>query len=196
MLGSTEIKNAMEGNFLLAKRDLTGLNYFDKSIDGFWRSFEVIFLIAPFYFLYSLQEFQIGQEIFPREIATALNLNFFISKSLLLVIDWLVFPITMIFVCRLLALWPKYMAFITVYNWTSLFVILALCPVAFLYITGVLSAHTAATFNMISVGFVLYYRWYVARNVLETSATTTSLIIAFDLVLSMLVHGLFYKIAA
>lgn len=196
MLDIAEIKKALEGSFRLAKRDVSGMAYFDQSIDGFWRSFLVVFLMAPFYFLYSLQEFQVGQEMFPNEIIETLNLTFFAIKTLLLAVDWLLFPVAMIFICRLLQLWPKYIAFIVIYNWTSLFVILVLTPIALLYISGSISAQSAASFNLLIVAPVLYYRWFIARCALQTTAATACLIVAFDLLLSLLVHGVIGKITA
>lgn len=194
MLSMTDIRNALTGSFLLAKRDPDGLRFFDHGLDGFWRSFLVIVPIAPLYVLYALQEIRMVQEMNPDDTFPAVGPGFVLAKTALLLLDWLVFPAAMIFITRLLALWPRYISFIAVYNWSSLFVILALAPPALLFTTGLISAQMAATIKLFIVVFVLYYRWFIAHLVLQTSALTAGLIVAFDLVLSLLVHGVFSRL--
>ncbi len=194
MLTISDIRNAMTGSFLLARRDTSGLKFFDVGIEGFWRSFLVIVPIAPFYVLYSIQEIRIAQEIDPQGVFVVTNAGFIAAKIMLLVLDWLVFPIAMIFITRLLVLWPRYIPFIAVYNWSSLFVIAVLAPPALLYVMGIISAEMVTTFNLFATFFVLYYRWYVAKTILETAGLTAALIVAFDLILSLLVHGLFSRL--
>ena len=194
MLTYTDIRNAMTGSFRLAKRDPSGLAFFDVGIEGFWRSFLVIVPIAPFYLLYAVQDVRISQEIDPQGVFIVTNAGFIAAKITLLLLDWLVFPIAMVFITRLLVLWPRYIPFIAVYNWSSLFVIAILAPPALFYVLGIISAQTVTTFNLFATIFVLYYRWYVAKNVLETAALTAALVVAFDLILSLLVHGLFSRL--
>ncbi len=194
MLTLSEIRSALTGSFLLAKRDVRGLQSFDISIDGFWRSFLVVVLIAPFYVLYAMQEIEIAHEIHLQDRIPAANPGFVAARIALLGLEWILFPIAMIFITRLLGLWPKYVPFITIYNWSSLFISLALAPAAVLYFSGIISAQMTATINLFTILFILYFRWYIARTVLETVATTATLIVAFDLVLSLLIQGIFSRL--
>ncbi len=194
MLTFSEIRSALTGSFLLAKRDVRGLQFFDVTIDGFWRSFLVVILIVPFYVLYAMQETEIAHEIHLQGNVPATNAGFVAARIALLGLEWVIFPIAMIYVTRLLGLWPKYIAFIAIYNWTSLFISLALAPAAMLYFTGMVSAQMTATINLFTILFILYFRWYIARTILETAATTATLIVAFDLVLSLLIQGVFSQL--
>jgi len=194
MLSFKEFRDALTGSFLLAKRDTGGLQLFDVGIDGFWRSFLVIVPIAPFYVLYAMQEIQIAHAMDPQGTYLATDTGFVVARIILLVLDWLIFPFAMIFITRLLVLWPRFIPFITIYNWTSLFIILALAPPALLFYFGFISAQMMATVNLFATLLVLYYRWYVATVVLETAAMTAALIVIFDLTLSLLVHGLFGRL--
>jgi len=194
MLTYTEIRAALTGSFLLAKRDTAGLRFFDAGIDGFWRSFLIIVPIAPFYLLYAAQEVDIGHAMNPQNSFPAVDAGFLAIRALMLLLDWLIFPVAMIFISRLLGLWPKYISYIAIYNWSSLFVILALAPPALLFAAGLISAQMVATINLFATIFVIYYRWYIAKTVLETISMTAILVVAFDLTLSLLVHGLFNRL--
>ncbi len=188
MLSLKDIQNALTGSFLLAKRDIRGLKYFDTDLDGFWRSFLIILPIAPFYLLYAIQEVNMAQAMNPHEPALTASAGFLVARLFLLVLDWFGFAIAMIFVTRLVALWPKYIPFIAVYNWSSLFVVAASAPLALLLLLGLIPWQTAAMFNLIIVLFIIYYRWYVARCVLETTSMTAALIVVIDLALSLLLQ--------
>jgi len=194
MLTVTEMRNALTGSFLLARRDTGGLRFFDVSIDGFWRSFLVVVPIAPFYVWYAIQEIEIAREINPEGTYLVMNAGFMATRIILLVLDWLIFPVAMIFITRLVGLWPKYVAFIAIYNWSSLFIILALAPLALLFALGIISAQMAGLINLLAASLVLYYRWYIVRIVLETTITTAVMIVSFDVILGLLVHGLFGRL--
>ena len=194
MLTYSEIRSALTGSFLLAKRDVRGLQAFDVTIDGFWRSFLVVFLIAPFYVLYALQEVEIAHDINIQGSVPAADAGFIAARILLLGLEWVIYPVTMIYITRLLGLWPKYIGYIAIYNWSSLFISLALAPAAGLYFLGFFSAQITATINLFTILFILYFRWYIARTVLEATATTATLIVTFDLVLSLLIQGIFSRL--
>src|ERR1700704_629737 len=47
MLSLAEISHATYGAWRLALFDAGGMRYFDRSLEGFWRSFRVALLLAP-----------------------------------------------------------------------------------------------------------------------------------------------------
>jgi len=194
MLTISDIRNALIGSFLLAKNDTSGLKFFDLEIDGFWRSFLIIVPIAPLYMLYALQDVQVAHEINPQNAYLVANTGFIVAKIILLMIGWLIFPIAMIFITRLLNLWPKYIPFIATYNWVSLFIMLLFAPSALLYFAGLFSAQMASMLNFLVTLFAIYFSWFIAKTVLETTAITAALIVVFDFTLSLLAHGLFNRL--
>ncbi len=194
MLMYSEIRNALIGSFLLAKRDVRGLQFFDVTIDGFWRSFLAVVLIAPFYVLYALQEIEITHQINMLGSVPVISTGFVAARVTLLGLEWVIFPVAMILITRLLGLWPKYVPYIAIYNWSSLFISLALTPAAVLYFSGIISTQMAATINLFAVLFILYFRWYIAKTVLEATTAAAVLIVAFDLVFSLLIQGIFSRL--
>jgi len=194
MLTYSEIRNALTGSFLLAKRDGRGLQFFDVTIDGFWRSFLAVVLIAPFYVLYALQEIEITHQINMLGSVPVISAGFVASRITLLGLEWVIFPVAMILITRLLGLWPRYVPYIAIYNWSSLFISLALTPAAVLYFSGIISTQMAATINLFAVLFILYFRWYIAKTVLEATTAAAALIVAFDLVFSLLIQGIFSRL--
>lgn len=58
----SEIATALYGAYRLARLDPQGMQYFDLSIGGFWRSFFAAVLMAPFFALLIL--LQAGEDYF------------------------------------------------------------------------------------------------------------------------------------
>ena len=52
---------SLYGAYRLARADKSGLNYFDASIDGFWRSFFAAVVIAPLFALFLIVRYSFGE---------------------------------------------------------------------------------------------------------------------------------------
>ncbi len=186
MPGINEAVRALIGSFLLAKRDLEGFNYFDHSIGGFWRSFAAIILIAPVFFVSSFAERQMSADIGGEVAAVAVHAASNTSGYLLgLVLQWIGYPVALVFVTRLFGLSHRYASYIIVYNWSSVLVSYGLFLPVLLYLLGAASASTAAVLNLVLLMPAVYYRWFIARESLETTPALATSLVALDFVLSM-----------
>ena len=195
MLTRREITDALTGSVMLLRRDLDGYRLFDSSIDGFWRSFAVIILITPVFLVYGVIERDISQIVSGQRLEESVGVWFFAVKTIALAVDWISFPIAMVFLTRILGLWDRYLPYITVYNWTSLFIIVALSPPFVLYSLGLLSANNAVLINLLLTFAVLYFRWFLARTALSAEPAAAAGIVAVDLILSMFIHMMSERIA-
>ncbi len=166
---------------------------FDQSFDGFFRSFFGIILCAPFYVLIVLADRRIavnaptempGIEIPPQP---PMNLVFIILESINYLASWIVFPLAMIFLTRILGAGSRYVAFIVAYNWTSCIVFALTIIPTFLYLAGVISVVAASTLSIPVIFLAILYRWKVAYDALEISGLTAAGIVIFDLLLSMFI---------
>jgi len=51
LIGMNEIRAALDGSWLLLRNRPEGMAFFDQSLQGFWRSFQVVFLLIPVFLL-------------------------------------------------------------------------------------------------------------------------------------------------
>ena len=186
MPSGADIKNAMAGAWRLFCGDRQGLERFDLSAEGFFRSFWVIVLVAPIYAASVLTERSLllsGR--FPADDFS--DGLFFAARALTFVIDWFTFPLVMIFVTRRLHLGERYAAYITVRNWTALpsAALTSLPTIAYGLDLVPILATTLATYVFLII--VLRFGWFIARSVLQTSAAIAAAIVALDLSLSLLI---------
>lgn len=183
ILTRAEILRAFNGSLQLARGNATGLRAFDTSMEGFWRSFLVVFLVAPLYLVAEHAELSLTRDFGAEPVEP--DLSFYLARLTTLGLIWIAYPVVMVFLARLLKLGHRYAAYIVVYNWTSLLTILVMMPPVLLYAIGLIPGALAVLLNLAATLWVLYYRFYVARTALETTVPTAIGLVLVDVLLSL-----------
>lgn len=176
-----EVRWALVGCLRLARGDRGGLAYFDRSVDGFWRSFLSAFLCYPFFLLLLTMRTSLA------EWNTAGGLRIVLIETIGYVISWVAFPLVMLSVLRWIGREQRYFDFMVPYNWcqlpqSALFMLVGLESAA-----GALSDPVSQAIEIAAAAAVLFYEWYIARVALEASGSGATLVVLVDLVLGVLV---------
>lgn len=182
-----ETLRSLTGAARLFMSDAEGLKAFDTSMEGFFRSFTVLVLMAPIYVLLAISERSI---ILAMREAAAAPLNeglFFVVRGASYVVDWFLYPILMVFVARWLGLTRHYATFIVVRNWTSLPVLAAVSLPSLLFGIGVLDVLSLFLIHYALFALALRYSWIIACVALETSGWVAAALVALDFVVSLLI---------
>lgn len=155
-----EFVYVLRGLRRLIQFDVGGLGYFDRSIEGFWRSFRVALLIAP---LYSI--------IIPLDLElikpTAGWQHIMITEILAYIVSWLLFPLVAYEICRLIGREAEYPGYIVVYNWSRMLLVSAQVLVWLPTLMGVMTAETSHSLDRIVYLIFLIYLWFIARAALR-----------------------------
>jgi hypothetical protein len=155
-----EFVYVLRGLRRLIQFDVGGLGYFDRSIEGFWRSFRVALLIAP---LYSI--------IIPLDLElikpTAGWQHIMITEILAYIVSWLLFPLVAYEICRLIGREAEYPGYIVVYNWSKMLLVSAQVLVWLPTLMGVMAAETSHSLDRIVYLIFLIYLWFIARSALR-----------------------------
>ena len=182
-----EIRHYFEGAWRLAKGDTGGMEHFDFSADGFWRSFWAIVVVAPGYaILVADQYIRRGEPVafWPTFSAEAVSYLF----------GWAAFPILAIFLTRMFDVAGRYVPLIVALNWASMVQIGALLvPIV---LAAVLSAPMVELLLMILTGAVLFYHGFIIKTALDCPVGIAAVFLAADLVAVMLVNGLVFSLIA
>ena len=192
-MNAAYVRGQLEVALRFARFEKDAVRDFDRSFDGFFRSFAGIVLCAPFYVLIVLADRRIAANA-PADLPGVAigapppaNLVFFALESLNYVANWIAFPLAMIFITRLIGAGRHYVPFIVAYNWTScvVFALTIIPPV--LYLSGIAPVAAASSFSLPIILLAIAYRFKVAREALEISALNAAGIVLFDLLLSLLI---------
>lgn len=176
-----EVRWAMTGCLRLARGDRRGLEYFDRSLDGFWRSFMSAFLSYPLFLILLTMRVSLA------DWKAAGGLPIVLIETIGYVISWVAFPLIMLSVLRWIGREHRFFDFMVPYNWCQL-------PQSILFVVIGLQSESEALGSSLSqiLEFaaaiaVLVYEWYIARVALETSAAAAALVVLVDLVLGVVV---------
>ncbi len=177
-----EVISAIYGAYRLARLDQGGMKHFNLSIEGFWRSFFAAAVVLPFYIVLMFGPLGGYAE-------SAAGIEFFLLVKLgSYAVGWVLFPLAMILLTRLLSLSANYVAFIVVHNWSAVIQVAVLLPAYLLVPSDGPPQGAGALVLMMAFAAVLFYQWYVARVALRASALTATGVVVFDVVLTEFVE--------
>jgi hypothetical protein len=176
-----EARFALTGLWRLARGDHGGLLCFDRSIDGFWRSFRAAVLGYPLYLLL------LAMRVAAADWQNAGVLRIVTVETIGYVISWTAFPLAMLSVARRIGRADRYFDFMVPYNWyqlpqSALFVLVGLVSA-----NGSPDSSTAQAVTIVAAAAVLGYEWYLARVALETTRSAAALVVFVDLALGALI---------
>jgi hypothetical protein len=176
-----EVQLALAGCLRLARGDRGGLACFDRSLDGFWRSFRAAVISYPLYLM--LLAMRVGvaewQQSGGWRIVTVETIGY--------VVAWVAFPLLMLNVVRWIGRAHRFFDFMVPYNWcqvpqSALFVLVGLVSAG-----GVLSTQASEAMDMAAAIATLLYEWFIARVALDTTGLVAIFVVLLDLVLGVFV---------
>lgn len=190
MASLAEARRTLEGSIALARRDPDASSYFDLSADSFWRSFGAIVFIAPLYLVFVAAEARmLAESDAPAAAAAPSGLGLFTAELLTLGIGWFAYPLAMYFVTRLFGLGNRFVAYVIVYNWSSILVTLVVAPPFLLYALGLVPLEGAILLNLVTFVAAIVYRWMIATEVLGAPGITAAGFVALDVALGLVIDA-------
>lgn len=175
-----EIRHYVEGALRLAKGDTGGMEHFDFSTDGFFRSFWAILIVAPGYaILVADQHARAGTEG---------GFALVLAESVSYVLGWLALPVIAVFLTRFFGVAGRYVPLIVALNWSSLVQIAAfLAPLA---LGVILPGPLIPLLMMLVTGAVLFYQGFIIKTALGCPVPIAVTFLAADLIAVMLINGI------
>ena len=182
MITPGEISRSVFGAWILARFNSNGINLFDNTVEGFWRSFWAAAIVLPAYaFLLSLRYsgFTIG-------VGGGTS---FIVNCIAYVIGWTAFPFAMYYVAQMFDRGQWYFRYIAAYNWAIVLQILLLTLISLILTSGMIPASFGAMAIVITILFVLVYKGFIVRVALQTTLPGAATIVFLDVCLSLMLKG-------
>jgi hypothetical protein len=169
---------ALTGALRLARGDRGGLSCFDRSLDGFWRSFRAAAITYPLYLVLLTTRVSVA------EWQRSGGWHIVIIETIAYVIAWVAFPLLMLEVTRWIGRAHRFVDFMVPYNWcqvpqSALFVLVGIGTES-----GMPGARGGYRILFLAV---MVYEWYIARIALDTNFFAAVFIVFVDLVLSVLI---------
>jgi len=187
-----EFVYVLRGLSRLVQFDIGGLGYFDRSIEGFWRSFRVALLIAPFSAIIIPYELELIRP-------TAGWQHIMLTEILSYIVGWVLFPTVAYEICRLMNRETEYPGYIVVYNWSTLLLVAAEVLMWLPTLLDITAAETSHNLTLLVDHIYLIYLWFIARAALRIDPFSAIGVVFTDYVLSVVlsfIHGVMLNPAA
>jgi len=176
-----ELQLALTGCLRLARGDRGGLSCFDRSLDGFWRSFRAAVICYPLYLVL------LAMRVSVAEWQTSGGWRIVMVETIGYVVAWVAFPLLMLNVVRWIGREHRFFEFMVPYNWcqvpqSALFVLVGLESAS-----GILSIQASQAIDIVAALATLVYEWFIARVALDTTGLVAVFVVMVDLVLGVLI---------
>jgi len=179
-----EVRLALAGTWRLARGDRGGLSCFDRSVEGFWRSFRAAVISYPLYLVLLAMRVSVAewQRSGGWRIVTVETIGY--------VIGWVAFPLLMLTVTQRLGRAHRFFDFMVPYNWcqlpqSALFVLVGLAVEGGML--GPPSAEGIGTVAVVATFVYEWYVWYIARVALDTAGLAAVFIALLDFALGVVI---------
>lgn len=178
-----EIIASLYGSWRLAHFDRRGMAYFDKTVEGFWRSFFAALLVAPLYaVMLGLRYTASGEAADP--------IHFGLIEALSYLISWFAYPVVMITLTEALGCRDRFVGYMVAYNWCMVLQNCLLVPIATLNGLHVFGPDIATMLWLLAVIAVLVYLWFITRAGLNVPPLTAVGIVSVDVLLSLVINAM------
>jgi hypothetical protein len=176
-----EVSLALTGALRLARGDRGGLTCFDRSLDGFWRSFRAAAITYPLYLVLLTMRVSVA------EWQRSGGWRIVLVETIGYVITWVAFPLIMLAVTRWIGRSHRFFDFMVPYNWCQVPQSALVVLVGIGSESRILSARAGESLDIAAWIATLVYEWYIARVALDTTGSAAVLIVLVDFVLGMVI---------
>lgn len=190
MLTAAEITRSVYGAWRLAHADPGGMQFFDTTIDGFWRSFRVALLTLPAYLL--LLWIERGSTTAAEIGAPAAGSWIEIAAIDLIAyaISWLAYPLAVYYLAETLDREREYFGYIVAFNWSAVLQVAAFVPVAAITGLSLLPPPLDVLLHFAVVAALLAYSWFIAKTALRIGGLAAGGLVALDVLIGLLISGI------
>ncbi|MEM1049212.1 MAG: hypothetical protein AAGL24_23870 [Pseudomonadota bacterium] len=186
MITLNEVYAAILHSWALFRGDRGALRAFDASFDGFWRSFGVIVVLAPFYALIFVANHRL--DLGPTSEVQPATLGQFVSwQYLSALVDWVTFPAVIALLAGPLNIANRFALLIVAHNWTSILAILPGALVSLLFAIGVLQQSGFLWLSLIVMIVLWRFRYQVYSAALGGPTGLVIALVAMEFVLSLFI---------
>ncbi|QFT34186.1 hypothetical protein FIV00_27065 [Labrenzia sp. THAF82] len=190
MITMGEIRAALDGSWLLLRSRPEGMAFFDQSLQGFWRSFLVIFLLVPAFLASGLTEKKLFliQNLYHPDLFP--DGAYWTAQLVGLSMDWLALPLLLAVVAVPIGISHRYVPFIVVRNWTSLLASMPYLITYLLFLMGFISPAITVLLSLSCLVAIVWYRYLIARIALQATISVSIGVVVLDLLLTLVIGQL------
>ncbi len=185
MIALNEIVRSLTAAWLLFIDRAGAVKLFDSTVDGFWRSFQAVLLLIPFYAVSMSADteaylaLQASGEIAPFDMTA-----YYAGRIVSFGIDWVALPLLLAAIGPAIGIQGRYSAYIVARNWGAVLVSVPFALVSLLELAGLFPGESILFPFGITLAISLRYSYIAARRALEVPIDVAIGFVVLDFLLS------------
>jgi hypothetical protein len=179
----TKLSDNLSGAWLVMLGRPEGLTRLDLSIEGFWRSFAAIFLIAPFAVLGLASQAELAEQL--ADDPTQTRNPGLGPEAVALLLDWVAFPLLLAAIARPLGISGRYIPFIVARNWGAVIIAALVSVIHAAHVVGLLPSPLASFLLLAAVAVALRFSYVIARTALAAPMAVALPVVLLEFLISL-----------
>ncbi len=188
MITINEIGSGLYGAYRLARRDIGGMTFLDRSPEGAVKSFYAAALLLPIHLVLTVAdewEFLTTTPSIP---------TWLILEAITYVIGWTLVPVLMISITHWIDRWDRYCDYVVAYNWSQAIMAVVWFPLHTLRLAQVISDTVFTVLGLPLLAVTLFYMWFVFKTSLKITGAMAASLVAGDYVLTLMRFQVFENV--
>jgi hypothetical protein len=183
-MNRAEIERSLTGAWRLFLGKPDAMRFFDASVEGFWRSFGAIVLVAPLYALTALADrHDMLTDANPTDDFS--NGTFWAAKVLTLCLDWAALPILLAVLADFIGIRRGYAAFVVARNWATVLMIAPFAAIGLIDLMGIASADLLILPSLVALVATFRMSYQIARRSLGAAPDAAIAFVMLDFLVSL-----------
>ncbi len=176
-----EIVYGIYGAWRLARLDPGAMSYFERTPEGFWKSFFAAVIVAPGFAIIIVHE--LGRVELEAGAA-----RMFAVELLAYLLGWVVFPVLVHQICEAIGKREAYIGYIVAFNWGKVIQMALFVPSIGLIAMGAVPGEGDSLLRWVVSILILFYEWFITRTALSVTAMGAVGFVALDFVIDLIIH--------
>jgi hypothetical protein len=179
-----EISRSLRGAWRLFLGKPDAMRFFDTSVDGFWRSFSAIILVAPLYGLTALADrYDLLTDANPADDFS--SGAFWAAKAVTLALDWVTLPILLAIIADFIGIRRGYTGYVVARNWATVLMIIPFAVIGLLDLANIASPSVLVLPSLLALIATFRMSYEIARKALDTLPDVSIAFVALDFLVSL-----------
>jgi hypothetical protein len=192
MISGADIRKSLTAAWQLFLDRRGAIQMFDTSIDGFWKSFQAIILVAPIYAVTVVADEQAYEALLPTSVPFDAA-TFYVARALTLLLEWVTVPILLALLAPALGIRSGYTAYIVARNWGMVVTSVPFAILSLLDLSGLFPGQAILFPAGVALAIALRISYLAARRALAVPIDMAIGFVALDLLVSVgLTRGITY----
>jgi hypothetical protein len=178
-----DIVYGIYGAWRLARLDQGAMTYFERTVEGFWKSFFAAVIVAPGYVLIIVFELS---HLEPEAGA----LRIILVELCAYVIAWTAFPLAVHHLCQVIDRREAFIGYIVAFNWSKVIQMAVFLPTIGLVASGIISEESGWMLRWIVSILILGYEWFITKTALSVRPMGAAGFVVLDFVIDLIIHAI------